>query len=325
MKKASPLLLLAICLVVTSCSSSLPGDQVANVSRAKDGAISQTDYQVWSRIALKSNPSQNEESIRPQVMRFLISSRWIEAEAEEQNIQLTQAELQKAYLQQSRAAFKTEQQKQAFLKQTGMKEVDLIFRAKVNLLASKLREQASQKPPKVSDREIVKFYNQNIKRFGEAKSRDVLIIRTKDFAQALIAKARLKEGESFSKIAAIYSDDDGSKAHGGMLRVNNDGFISKPLEKAIFSAQKDVLVGPVKVASNVNEINYYVFEVQKDNPSSRQPLSQERPVIVQLIESQKKRQQVAEFLSQLERQWKPRTECKDGFVIESCNNFSGQN
>ena len=290
----------------------------------EDGKISLSEYQAWNRIASRSNPGQSGESTKQQVMRFLISARWLEGQAAQQDIQATPSQIKTALTLQSRSAFKTEQQKKQFLTKTGMTENDLLFRAKLNLLASKLRAQASSKPVSVSSQEIMRFYKENLPRFGAAASRDVLIIRTNDSLRAQTAKARIAEGASFSKMAALYSDDPGSKAHGGMLRVAQDGFIGKALEAAVFAAPVGKLVGPLRVPYPTvpKKALYYVFQVQKDIASARQSPQQAKPAIVQLLKSQKKRQQISDFLNRLEKEWKPRTSCQEGYVISSCSNFS---
>ena len=289
----------------------------------EDGKVSLSEFEAWNRIALRSNPGQSEESTKQQVMRFLISARWLEGQAAQQNIQVTSAQIESALAQQSRSAFKTDQQKQQFLTEAGMTENDLLFRAKLNLLANKLRAKASSKPVDVSYQEIAQFYKENQQRFGDAASRDVLIIRTKDSLHAQIAKSRIAEGASFSKMAELYSDDPGSKAHGGMLRVAQEGFINKTLEDAIFAAPIGKLTGPIKTTNAPigNKVVYYVFQVQKDVASARQSPQQAKPAIVQLLKSQKKRQQIGEFLNRLEKEWKPRTSCQDGYIISSCSNF----
>ena len=290
------------------------------------GAVSEQQFKLWSRIAAKSNPGQSEEALKQQVMHFLISARWIEGEAQRQGITVDARQIDLAYQKQSRSAFKSKQQKRNFLSRSGMQQQQLLFRAKLNLLASRLREEAARQTPSISQQEIADFYEKNQQRFGEAASRDVLIIRTKDIPRALIARRRILEGESFGKIANLYSDDEGSRAHGGRLRVAEDGFLNKPLEDAIFAAKAGKLVGPVRSdtpRSQRGERSYYLFRVLRDNPSARQPLSTVRPVITQLIASQKKRQQIASFLDRLEKQWKPRTLCLEGYVIDSCSNYSG--
>ena len=116
------LLCLLACALVAGCGSQPQPNEVATVSGMEDGKISLSEYQAWNRIASRSNPGQSGESTKQQVMRFLISARWLEGQAAQQDIQATPAQIKTALAQQSRSAFKTEQQKKQFLTKTGMTE-----------------------------------------------------------------------------------------------------------------------------------------------------------------------------------------------------------
>jgi len=306
---------------IVSCSDPLQENQLADVAQMRGGSITRHQFSVWSAIADKSTPSRSRDSRRQQVMRFLISARWIEGEAQRLGINPTRQQLETAYRKQSQISFNSQRQKLDFMRSSGMGESELRFRARINMLADSLRRRASSHIDPASNAEVAKFYLDNQQRFGEAASRDIMIIRTKDIPKALIAKKRILDGESFSDVAAIYSDDEGSRAHGGRLRVSKDRSLNKPLEDAVFGARPGKLVGPIRsdlMGSKRGDLTYYLFQVVKDNPSARQPIQDVRPVIMRLIESQKRRQLVSEFLSRLENKWRALTSCRSEFKVDYC-------
>lgn len=95
----------------------------------------------------------------------------------------------------------------------------------------------------VSDQALHEAYQ---KRFADAPRRISHIMvnfgdkRTRDEARARLQEVqqKLKQGESFSELAADYSDDSTSADKGGDLGVVNRGFFGKAFEDAAFSLNK---------------------------------------------------------------------------------------
>ena len=76
---------------------------------------------------------------------------------------------------------------------------------------------------------------------------------TKAFLEELIVK--IKEGESFSSIAKVFSEVPGSKNNGGLLGWVNRGSLVKSFETAAFTAEINDIVGPIET-----EFGYHILE-----------------------------------------------------------------
>jgi len=89
---------------------------------------------------LKSQCKQEYEQLRDQVLQLLISFQWLEGEAKEQGIKVSDAEVKKSFDQQKKQSFPKDADYQKFLKDSGQSEEDIMLQVKADLLASKIRD-----------------------------------------------------------------------------------------------------------------------------------------------------------------------------------------
>ena len=207
---------------------------------------------------LKTQCKQEYNALRDQVLQLLISFEWIEGEAQEQNIKVSDAEVKKSFDTQKKEAFPKDADFDKFLKDSGQTEEDILQRVRLDTLSNKIREKVTKGKDKVTDAQIEEYYDKNKQRFAQPERRDLRIVLTKTKAKAEQAKAALEDGESFKSVAKKYSIDQASKAQGGKLPAVAKGQQEKALDEAIFKAKKGELVGPVKT-----QFGYYVFEVTR--------------------------------------------------------------
>ena len=187
---------------------------------------------------LKSQCKQEYEQLRDQVLQLLISFQWLEGEAKEQGIKVSDAEVKKSFDQQRKQSFPKDADYQKFLKDSGQSEADIMLQVKADLLASKIRDKVVKGKDKVSDAQIQDFYNKNKARFAQPERRDLLVVLTKGKAKAEAAKKALKSGQSWKAVAKKYSIDEASKAQGGKLPAQAKGTLEKQLDEAVFKAKK---------------------------------------------------------------------------------------
>jgi foldase protein PrsA len=263
---------------------------------------------------------QNEyNALRDQVMNFLISAAWVQGEAHDQGVKVSDNEVKKQFDQQRQQSFPKEQDYLNFLKSSGYIQEDLLYRIKVQDLSTKLREKVLKGKDKVSDQEISDYYNKNKDRFAQAERRDLRIVLTKDKAKADAAKKALESGQSWNTVAAKYSTDSASKDNGGKLPGVAKGQQEKALDDAVFAAPKGQLEGPVKT-----QFGYYVFEVTGITPKKQQTLADSKETIRSLLSSEKQQKALNDFVKNFQKKWKDRTECKSGFVVQNCKNAPKQ-
>src|SRR4051794_40136759 len=264
---------------------------------------------------LKAQCKQEYDGLRDQVMQFLVSAQWIQGEAKDQDISVSEADVQKRFAQTKKQSFPKEADFQKFLKQSGMTQSDILFRVKLDALSSKIRDKVTKGKSKVTDAQITTYYNKNKKRFAQPERRDLRIVLTKTLAQANAAKKALEAGQSWKVVAKKYSTDQSTKNTGGQLLAVTKGQQDRTFENAAFKAPKNKVLGPVKT-----QFGYYVFEVGKITPPSQQSLSQAKSTIKQLLSSQNSQKALNDFVKDFQKKWKDRTNCRKGFITQDCSN-----
>jgi foldase protein PrsA len=282
-----------------------------NAAKPKEGQPKQTDADY------KKQCEQQYKQLRDQVLGLLISFEWIEREAEDQGVKVTDAEVKKSFEEQKKQSFPKEADYQKFLKDQGQTNEDVLMRVRLDLLSQKIRDKVTKGKDKVTDQQIEDYYNKNKSQFAQPERRDLSIVLTKpkDKAKAEQAKQELENGASFKEVAKKYSIDDASKAQGGKLPAVAKGQQEKAFDDAIFKAKKGKISGPVKT-----QFGWYVFRVDKVTKASQQSLQEAKATIKQVLASQNQQKALDEFVKDFRKKWKEKTECRDEYVTQDCKN-----
>jgi foldase protein PrsA len=263
----------------------------------------------------KKQCQQQYDQLQEQVLGLLISFEWIEREAEDQGIKVTDAEVKKSFEEQKKQSFPKTADYEKFLKDSGQTNEDVMQRVRLDTLSQKIRDKVTKGKDKVTDQQIEDYYNKNKAQFAQPERRDLSIVLTKTEAKAKQAKAALESGESFKSVAKQYSIDDASKAQGGKLPAVAKGQQEKAFDDAIFKAKKGKLSGPVKT-----QFGWYVFRVDKVTKASQQTLEQAKTTIKQVLASQNQQKALDAFVKDFRKKWKEKTECRDEFATQDCKN-----
>lgn len=264
---------------------------------------------------LKDQCEQEYEAVRDQALQILVSFQWIEGEAEERGIEVSEAEVKKSFDEQKKQSFPKDADFEKFLKDSGQTEADIMRRVELDLLSTKIRDEVVKGKDKVTDAQVKDFYDKNKERFAQPERRDLRIVLTKTKAEADQARAALAGGESWKTVAKQYSVDDASKSQGGKLAAQAEGTLEKALDSAAFKAKKGELTGPVKT-----QFGYYVFEVTKITEASQQTLVQAKETISETLKSQNQQKSLDTFVTEFRKKWKDRTECREDYVMQDCKN-----
>lgn len=263
----------------------------------------------------KAQCKQEYEGLRDQVMQLLIQNEWVTGEAAEQDVKVSDAEVKKQFDQQKKQSFPKEKDYQEFLKTSGFTEEDVLFRVRLEQLSNKLRDKVTKGKDKVTDAQVKAYYEKNKQRFAQPERRDLRIVLTKEKGRADAAKKALEDGGSWKSVAKEYSIDQASKNQGGTLLAVAKGQQEPALDKAVFSADKGELTGPVKT-----QFGYYVFEVQKTTKASQQTLQQASQTIKGILASENQQKALDKFIKDFQKEWKEKTNCRKGFVTQDCKN-----
>src|SRR3712207_2905545 len=264
---------------------------------------------------LKTQCKQEYEQLRDQVLQLLISFEWLQGEAEEQGIKVSDEEVKKSFDQQKKQSFPKEADYKKFLKDSGQTQEDIMLQVKADLLATKIRDKVVKGKDKVTDAQIEDFYEKNKQRFAQPERRDIRVVLTKGRPKAEQARRALRAGQPWGKVAKRFSIDEASKAQGGKLPAQAKGTLEKALDEAVFKARKGRTVGPIKT-----QFGFYVFEVTKVTPASQQTLEQAKETIRQTVKSQNEQKALEAFVKDFRKRWKEKTECREGYMIADCKN-----
>jgi foldase protein PrsA len=269
-----------------------------------------------SQAQLKAQCAQEYQSYLQQVMQFLVSAEWVLGEAKKQGINVTDKQVIQQFQMIKKQQFPTDAAYQAFLKQSGETEADLLLRVKLELISTKLRAKATAANAKVTDQQVANYYNQHKSSFGSPESRNVNIILTKTPQQAAAALAAVKGGTPFATEAKKSSIDVASKNQGGALTNVVRGQEEQALDQAIFAAPVNQLAGPVKTP-----FGYYVYQVTKVNPGTQKTLAQVSPTIKAQLAAQNQQTSLTTFVNGFTKRWTKITNCRTGFVVSDCSNY----
>jgi foldase protein PrsA len=282
-------------------------DCIAQVRKQLPSLAKQTD------ATLKTECNQLFTSLSSQVMDFLIRAYWYQADAKKQGINVSDAQVQKAFDTAKKQQFPTEAQFQTFLKQSGQTLQDILFRVRVNQIYMKLL--AKHQVP-VTTARITTYYTSHTSQFGTPEKRDIRIVRTNTLAAANAAKAALEHGQSWNAVAKKYSIDTATKDKGGLLSGVSKGQEEQALDTASFAAPTSKVIGPIH-----GQFGYYVFEVTKVTKATQQSLTQATPLIKQILNGQGQTSAQNAVDTQAKKDWLKKTTCRSPYAMADCSGY----
>lgn len=311
-------------LTEPSAKGSPSGDVVAVVN-GQDITKAEVDRavaQAAKRQGLEETPqpgSAQYKSIRDQAMNDLFDLYWIEGEAADLGVTVSEREVNDRLDQVKQQQFKGDAAKyQKFLENSGYTDQDVRRRVALQLLAQKIQAKVNEDAGQASEADARKYYEANISSFEQPASRDIRVIFNKDEAQVSAAVTALEaddSAESWDKVAAKYSTDP-SKDSGGVRNGVTEGTFPEPLNSDIFDADTGTIEGPVKATGG-----YYAFEVDKITEASAQPFEQVSQQIRQQLTAQIQQEAFAAFLADYRDKWTQITVCADDYLVDRCRNF----
>ena len=268
-----------------------------------------------SDVTLRAQCRTQDEQIIRGTMASLIQQIWIEKEAEEQGVSVSDAEVRRQLEQTRRQSFPTARAYDRFLRGSGMTEADVEERIRTQALAAKLTRKIQESGAPVTEADISEYYERNREQFAVPERRDVELILTRSEAQANEAKAAVEGGTSWSAAAREFSIDDASKAAGGRLVGVSEGQQDRAFDTAAFSARRGTIVGPVR-----GQFGWYLLRVTGVTPARQTSLATSREQIRALLEQQGSQEKMGTFIRDFQRRWKDATNCREGFIVELCSN-----
>lgn len=308
-----------------SAQGSPSGDVVAvvNGTDIKQAEVDAAIIQTAKAQGLKKPPEPGDSqyaSIRDQALNSLLDLYWIEGEAKELGITVSDRQVDDRLDQLKQQQFKGDEVKyRKFLAKSGYTEEDIRRRVGLQVLAQKIQAQVSEDAGQASEADARKYYEANITSFEQPASRNIRVVVNKDRAKVESALEALQADDSpagWNKAAAAYSTDPASKDSGGVRTDVTEGTFSEPLNSEIFNAETGVLEGPTESSGS-----FYIFQVDKATEKSAQPFEQVSQQIRQQLTAQIQQDAFAAFLADYRDKWTQITVCADDFLIDRCRNF----
>lgn len=315
---------------------SVPSGDVAVVEDAPDGLSPVTEAQfqhalVQAAAEDKVTPvpkpgDEKYEAEQEKALGSVLDAIWIQGQAEEMGISVTEKEVAEELEKLKKKAFKTEQQYEEFLKEAHFTQADVNTRVKIQMFTEQIQNQITEEAPIPGKSEIEDYYEAaKSSQFTTPESRDIRVVKNPDKAKVEEAKAALEKDDSetnWAKVAKKYSVDT-TKSTGGLQSAvtEGSGTLQEPLEKAVFSAEQGALEGPLKEGKT-----YTVFEVMKITPEKVQSLDETKSQISAQLAEQAKQQSFAAFLHDYGSRWQSRTFCASDFAKAGkarCANYKG--
>jgi parvulin-like peptidyl-prolyl isomerase len=303
----------------------VPSGDVAVVEDAPGGPITQEEFDASLEQAAAAQgagvPKEDDPQyavLKEQALSDLLLGRWVEGEAEENGISVTDTEIEQRLEQIKKQNFKDEQEFQRFLDQSKFTEDDAIARVRLTLLSQRIQETVLSDQGEVPAGEVEAFYEENSSQFEQPESRDVRVILNKDEDQVAQAAEQLGQDDSeqsWTKVAKQFSTDEASKGEAGLRSGVLEGQGDATFDEQVFGAPEGELVGPFET-----EEGFYLIQVVDIKEAKTTPLEDASEQIKQQLASARQQAAASEFESDFVAKWTERTFCADAFVIDRCAN-----
>ena len=300
----------------------IPPDYTACIAgqekSAGDTAASKTSEAVAADKTTCESDFQG--TLMPEVLDYLIPRLWIQGEAYDRGIHVTQKQIDASFAAARKSAtdpsLKTAAELRAFEAASGETIQDLRWDTLVQLETDKVEVQVEKKADKVSEAKIASYYAKHQSLYTTPETRNIHLVLVSSLATANQVKSLLAGGESYATVAAKYSKDPTSKAAGGAMVGVTTAELTSALSAKVFAASVGVLTGPVKTA-----FGYYVFTVDKIIPATKETFAKAKASIKTALQQKQVTAAENALQSEFTKKWAPRTVCRTGYQVATyCSN-----
>lgn len=288
-------------------------DSVVRVGQAE---ITKTAVDHWTPVmtsglvAVSYLPRQQSQAPRQRALSFLISSEWLIGEAANEGLKVSEREIEQRFEKKHNSFPGGDAEFHEFLKATSQTVADVKFDIEAELASSKIRQAVASREPKITQAQIVRYYNQNKQRYFVPERRYFDIDNLQSKAEARRVRREVELGKDFAKMALHESLERPKGA--------NVGSGKEAITRAVFSARPNVLSGPVRL------YRYYsLFAVRRIVAATQRPLEQVQNSIKLRLAAEQRRRTLTEFVDAWRKKWTTRTSCRTGYVVPSCKQYKG--
>jgi hypothetical protein len=319
--------------VIDDSSINIPGlVDNGHISKANfNRSLLQTAKQAGQQTVPQPSDPQYKQ-IKDQTLQTDLQIAWLVGEANRQGLAFTDTQVQQS-LQQIKSQFKSQAEYVKARDQAGLTDADVLERAKLQLIQSKIQENIQNSVGAPSNSDARAYYDANKSQFTQPAKRTIRIVQNKDPHQIDTAYQALRADDSdanWKKVAAQYSTDPTSKDKGGLRTDVVPGSFQQPLDDDIFKAPTGQVQGPV-----VTTTGNFVFEVISATPEHVAGFDDAAPAstgtsagrisdqIKTQIKSQQQQEALGSFGQDFRDYWTNLTQCASGYEVQGCENFNG--
>ncbi len=286
----------------------LPPDYTACVAASRASAIVAKGKPTTA--ALKTACAASFSELMPTVIEFLVQDYWVQGEAIDRGVHVSNASVLKTYNTEVKQEFPTKAKFTTFLAESGETVADLKWRALEYLLEAQIVDKVKADAAKVTTAQIATFYKDHASEFSEPARRNIEFVLVAKAGTAATVKSLLAGGASYATVAKKYSIDPTTKNTGGVTNGVVAGEETPLFSTAIFKASTGVLSGPVKTA-----FGYYVFTVTKAIPASVVSLAAASAGIKSELVSAHQQTALSSLETNFTKKWRARTRCASGYLV----------
>lgn len=213
------------------------------------------------------------DKVKEETVKDLARWKIVQTEAKKRNISVSDKEVENR-LKEIEREFPSVLQFEITLSQYGLDRSTFKEELRKNLLTTKLINEIG-KDEKVSEEEVKKYYNENIKLFEHPREYKVYSILIKDEKKAKEVYNEITSNKiTFTDAAKKYSEDTNTKDKGGELGFITQGYLPEEVEKVTFSLPLNQVSKPIKT----NE-GYYITKVTEIKEAYTTPYFQAKTEI----------------------------------------------
>lgn len=317
--RVATVLALALVVLLVVATPGAAGDDAVFTVTAPTGtyATSTAELTHWARVARRSSGGlTSRREARWQAFELLLSFAWIEGEAAERGLALSDEIVRREFLAQKRQSFPSDRDFRRFLRDTGQTVADVERRVRLDMLSNMIRDQvvapaAASVTDAVVDDHITKHGHERV-----PERRDIRVVLTKRKRTAVQAKRELLRGRTWKSVARRYSIDKATNHRGGRLRGVARGTLERRLDRAVFRAPRRRISGPVRT-----RFGYWLFSVTRIEPAHFLPEATSRRIIRRRLVAQAEQAELDRFVAAFTAKWTGRTVCADAYrASRNCAN-----
>ncbi|MCE0484428.1 MAG: peptidylprolyl isomerase [Methylacidiphilales bacterium] len=211
-----------------------------------------------------------------------------------------------AILDQLKSHYPSDQEFQDKLKAEGYSVDELKKRIHERVIVSKVMEQEAFHDDDPSEQEIQEIYLQNRQAFthpAKIRASRILVLVDDKMSPAIVAakkktiekaRARVMNGEDFSKVALEVSEDQYSKSRGGDISFFQRGENEPGFDDVAFNTKVGQLSPVFQTA-----LGFQFLKVTETRPAEEAPLSEARGYITEKLRQSKMEQQEKDYTTKL--------------------------